>query len=298
MHAQPSAPPHTADCSLLVIVSGRREHLRRLVEGVNRADPRPAEIVVVHMGEPTAPPVPSAVPLRQLHLDDPGGGTLPLAAARNLAAGAASCGTLVFLDVDCIPSRDFFAVLPAAAAAVGGIAMATPRYLGAPLPAGAAVDDAVLLDRSVPHASRAGLVPDGPVRASGRYEMFWTLGFAVDARTFGRIGGFDESFTGYGAEDTDFAFSARELGVPLAYSGATMFHQHHGSHRPPLNHFADIVANARVFREKWGGWPMEGWLAAFAERGLVDWTPDARDIAVLRGPTPDEVAAAAHGGPY
>lgn len=285
------------DTSLLVVVRGREGHLRRLVAGANRANPGPLEIVVVHMGERPTQNLDSRIPLRQFRLDADGAGALPLAAARNLAARRAAGARYVFLDVDCIPARDMFGILLADAESLGGIAMATPRYLCAPLATGA-VDDASLAAASVPHAARKGLAPEGAAAPSGRYEMFWTLGFAVGAEDFERIGGFDESYTGYGAEDTDFAFAARERGVPLGFSRATMFHQHHGSHRPPLNHFADIVANAAVFREKWGTWPMGGWLQAFRELGLIDWSPEAPAIRVLRQPTDGETADAAHGGPY
>lgn len=250
------------------------------------------------MGEDATEDLRSRIPVRQFRLEVPGTGTLPLARARNLAAGHAAGGRYVFLDVDCIPARDLFALLVEDSARLGGIAMAAPRYLRAPLPAGTAVDDGILTRDSVPHQARAGLHASGDALPSGRYEMFWTLGFAVGAGDFERIGGFDESFTGYGAEDTDFAFTARERGVPLGFSRATLFHQHHGSYRPPLNHFADIVANATVFHGKWGTWPMEGWLAAFARLGLVHWSPSSSVIRVLRAPTHAEIAAAAHAGAY
>ncbi|MGJ9404606.1 glycosyltransferase family 2 protein [Arthrobacter sp. KK5.5] len=286
------------DVSLLVIVRGRAEHLRRLVDGTNRAEPKPREIVVVHMGEPETEGLESDIAVRRFRLEVPDGGTLPLAAARNLAAREATGGFLVFLDVDCIPARGMFGELMRDAESVGGIAMATPRYLRGPLAPDEPVDDALLHGASVPHHTRAALGTAGAAQASTRYEMFWTLGFAVAAGDFRRIGGFDESFAGYGAEDTDFAFTARRLGVPLAFSRATIYHQHHGSHWPPLNHFADIVANAGAFRDKWGTWPMEGWLDAFAQLGLVEWTPSATSIRALRRPTDDEVAAAAHEGAY
>jgi len=284
--------------SLLVIVRGREQHLRRLVEGANRALPRPREIVVVHMGEGDTEDLRSRIPVRQVRLEVPGGGALPLARARNLAARQAAGNRYVFLDVDCIPAQNLFAVLAQDSARLGGIAMAAPRYLPAPLPPGAPADDALLTRDSVPHPARAGLHAAGGALPSERYEMFWTLGFAIGAGEFERVGGFDESFTGYGAEDTDFAFMARERGVPLGFSRATMFHQHHGSYRPPLNHFADIVANATVFHAKWGTWPMEGWLGAFAGLGLVDWSPSSPSIRVLRAPTEAETRAAAHNGAY
>ncbi|WP_409241961.1 glycosyltransferase family 2 protein, partial [Caballeronia sp. INML3] len=39
--------------------------------------------------------------------------------------------------------------------------------------------------------------------------MFWSLNFACHLNTFEQIGGFDDAYTGYGGEDTDFAFRAK-----------------------------------------------------------------------------------------
>ena len=38
---------------------------------------------------------------------------------------------------------------------------------------------------------------------------------------------------------------------------------------PPVEHLDDILRNGRVFRDRWGSWPMRGWLEAFERRGLV-----------------------------
>jgi hypothetical protein len=43
---------------------------------------------------------------------------------------------------------------------------------------------------------------------------------------------------------------------------------------PPVEHLADIVRNANRFRERWGWFPMRGWLDAFAARGLAGPEPD------------------------
>ena len=61
------------------------------------------------------------------------------------------------------------------------------------------------------------------------------------------IGGFDASYTGYGAEDTDFAFTAKEQGIDFYLSQARAYHQQHTVYRPPLNHLSSIVANANRF---------------------------------------------------
>ncbi|MDO9396736.1 MAG: glycosyltransferase family 2 protein, partial [Herbiconiux sp.] len=81
-------------------------------------------------------------------------------------------------------------------------------------------------------------------------------------------------------EDTDFAFAAREAGVELAWVGsARAYHQHHPVQSPPVDHLDDIVRNATVFHERWGTWPMGGWLDAFEQRGLVHRDGDRLRLA-------------------
>ncbi|MCC9204852.1 glycosyltransferase family 2 protein [Arthrobacter sp. zg-Y769] len=289
--------------SVLIISSGRDAHLANAVRGICRSTRPPAEIVVCYMGQPSAVPPPGTLPLRVVHVAGRPGEPLPLGAARNAAAAAARFDTLVFLDVDCIPGAEMFGQLLADLDRTGGLVMAAPRYLTADADVRAWASDGgegVLVRDSVPHHARAALAPapGEPAAASEDYALFWSLGFAVRRETFERIGGFDESFAGYGGEDTDFAFTARLRGVPLAFSAATMFHQHHGVHRPPLQHLDSIVVNAEAFRRKWGSWPMTGWLEAFARDGYVSWDRDAAQLKLLRRPGSAELAAARVNAPY
>ncbi|UFN48939.1 glycosyltransferase [Roseomonas sp. OT10] len=279
--------------SVLTPVKGRERHLRRLLAGLARGTRRPDRAVVVDMGEapPALPPCP--FPVTHHRMPSPG---LPLAAARNAAARLAGTPLLVFLDVDCIPAANLVEALAAAAQAEDALVCCEIRYLpaaalppeeDAPLP-----PEAALLAAGRPHRDR-------PFPASGRREeanagLFWSLAFAVRRATFERIGGFDESFTGYGAEDTDLSFRARAAGVPLLLTGDTRaFHQHHTVRDPPLQHFADILANAQRFRARHGLWPMDGWLHAFARMGLIAPLPaEGARITILRAPTEAELRAA------
>jgi GT2 family glycosyltransferase len=105
----------------------------------------------------------------------------------------------------------------------------------------------------------------------------------VSADTWSRLGGFCEQYAGYGGEDTDFAWVAASLGVPLIWvGGAHAYHQHHPVSDPPVEHLEEIVVNARTFRRRWGRWPMAGWLDAFEERGLL-----IRDGDEIRVTTPE-----------
>ena len=103
------------------------------------------------------------------------------------------------------------------------------------------------------------------------------------------IGGFDEDYVGYGAEDTDFGQRlARSGGRLLFVGGAEAVHQYHPTASPPVQHVADIVANANVFAGKWGWWPMLTWLEQFRDLDLVRQGPDGRWEALggSAGPRP------------
>ena len=98
-------------------------------------------------------------------------------------------------------------------------------------------------------------------------------------------------YVGYGAEDTDLGFRIAREGLPLLFAGdAPVFHQHHEGYDPPLQHFRALIANAKRFHAAWSIWPMDGWLTAMADLGLVDWSSD--DLIIRRDPTPAEIAAA------
>ncbi|WP_208324931.1 galactosyltransferase-related protein [Novosphingobium sp. PhB55] len=272
--------------SVLTLVKDRPGHLAQLVEGLRRSLVPPEELVVVDMA--SEPPVSiggTDFPVRIVRLGGPG---LPLAAARNAAAGAARSENILFLDVDCIP----MAGLVGAAAQILGnqdvLVCAPVHYLG-PLDARGAWEEMDLLGRAQEHPVRQ--FPAQGLKQEDNAGLFWSLVFAIRRARFFDLGGFDERFTGYGAEDTDFGFRARDAGLPLLFSrdpGA--FHQHHETFEPPMQHIEDIVRNALTFYTKWGQWPMEGWLSAFRSKGLIDW--DETAISLRRMPTPDEIAQA------
>ncbi|KQT35434.1 glycosyl transferase [Sphingomonas sp. Leaf412] len=271
--------------AVLTIVRNRAAHLDNLVEGLRRSSHRPDELVVVDMNDaPMAPPL-AEFPVRMVRLETDG---LPLAVARNRAAAATTAAHLLFLDVDCIPLHDCLSSMRSTLVRRDALICADVRYLG-PDDARDGWTEAGLLAAGRPHPVRT--FPVAGVRRERNPGLFWSLAFAMRRARFDALGGFDERFTGYGAEDTDFGFRADAAGVPLLFvGGAIACHQHHAVYDPPLQHFADIVQNARRFRAIWGRWPMEGWLTAFADMGLVAIGPD--DLRIVRAPTPDDVARA------
>lgn len=267
---------------MLTIVRNRTMHLANLLEGVRRSALQPDEIIVVDMSDESVAEKLSAPGVRFERLKTDG---LPLAQARNRAAACATGDHLVFLDVDCIPMRACLGHLSAALSVCDGLICAETLYLG-PGDAAGAWEEGDLLERGQHHPAR--WFPDEGLEEVANAGLFWSLAFAIRRSTFARIGGFDERFTGYGAEDTDFGFAAKAAGCQLYFlGGAIACHQHHETFEPPIQHLDDIVANAIRYHVKWGWWPMEGWLTAFAQMGVVDWREDC--LRIIRTPTWDEV---------
>lgn len=191
-----------------------------------------------------------------------------LALARNTGAAEAIARgheELIFLDADCLPGPELLERYRDALAQEPQAVLAGPVTY---LPEGE-----LRTDNPQPHAAR----PNPPARELVRaedYNLFWSLSFALTADTWQRIdglfGGFDTAFSGYGGEDTDFAWNLREHGIEFIWvGGAHAYHQWHPVSSPPWEHLDDILRNASVFHSKWGTWPMEGWLRAFEDAGAI-----------------------------
>lgn len=288
--------------AVCTIVHGRHAHLRQQRQALATSE-RPADLhVVVSMQDEAVGAVlvdTAGYAPDTAWTDIPVTGGLPLAAARNAAANAAlerDAQVLIFLDVDCLPEPS---LVGAYAAAVGhrvGPHVGQPAvWCGATtdlprLPAGAGypvADPSALAAMAAPRAGRPTPVP-GQVLTEPDLTRFWSLSFALAPSDWQAAGGFDIGYDGYGGEDTDFAQRlGRADGVLLWLGGATAHHQWHESQSPPLGHLVDIVRNANLFHDRWGWWPMGGWLTAFEERGLADRGPDGR-WRVLQPPGADQ----------
>jgi GT2 family glycosyltransferase len=175
----------------------------------------------------------------------------------------------VFLDVDCIPGTSLIGRYRNAAARpehANALLCGPVTYLAPPGPGGYPAELDTLID---PHPARPNPEPNAVVEGTD-YTLFWSLSFALTADTWHRVGGFCERYRGYGGEDTDFACSAAAAGVGMRWvGGAHAFHQYHRVSEPPIEHLRDILRNAEVFYERWGWWPMQGWLTSFEAAGLI-----------------------------
>ena len=273
--------------SVLTLVRGRAECLRNLMRGLAGQTLRPRELVIAWMQPEPAPDLPDpGCPIR--HVIVPGE-RMPLAAARNCAADAASAGLLVFLDVDCIPSPTLVAAYAEAAATTRGLLLGEVVYL----PPGASAHDPATLDRLAQAHPARPAPPASGLRPEPDAGQLWGLSFAVAAADWRAVGGMDEAYDGYGGEETDFAARLAATGLPTYWvGGARAYHQHHPVHVPPLQHFAPILANAARFHARHGRWCMTYWLGQFRDAGLIAWDEDAPAIRPIRSPTEAEIAAA------
>jgi GT2 family glycosyltransferase len=266
--------------AVIVAVSGRHSHLRRQQASLAAGTRLPDEVVIAAMGDPDLAEIVASGPLGDrsvvVEVPVPAMG-LPLARARNAGASAAlarDASHLVFLDVDCLAAPGLLATYAEATLSVrGSKLLCGPVAYLPPLPRDAPTYTEVDLARVDPHPARPA-PPPGTIIEATDPRLFWSLSFATDPATWDRIGGFDEDYVGYGAEDTDFGQRAMSAGVRMWWvGGARAYHQWHPVSDPPVEHLHDIVRNANHFHARWGWFPMEGWLAEFERRGLARMTP-------------------------
>ncbi|MGR3512125.1 MAG: glycosyltransferase family 2 protein [Paracoccaceae bacterium] len=279
-------PDHSM-ISALTIARGRRAHLGNQLRGWASQTRLPDEVVIAVMDDTPYDDLPNLpIPVRQVLV--PRGDTLPLARARNIAAQKAQGDLLVFCDVDCIPHPSLVSDYAAAARRSPGLLMGEVLYL----PDGATdkgVDIARFDRLGERHSDRRG-PPEETEDPCNDYRCFWSLNFAMPRAGWDRVGGFDESFTGYGGEDTDFGRMCDARDVPIWWTkGARAYHQYHPHAMPPVHHLHSVLRNAERFADKWGHRTMEHWLYAFRLMGLIETNgtglrvirePDARDFAL------------------
>lgn len=272
--------------AVITIARGRHDHLRGLIWGLRRQHRPPTILVVVGMGDPELAAVARELPdspwrllTAEIDLTDAG---LPLAAARNLGAqraAAAGAQRLIFLDVDCIPSDRLVGRYNEAIAlcSVRRRAHPGPTVVSGEVSYLPPITDPALYRRANigstarPHPGRPAL-PSDEMWPADDLRLFWSLSFGIDVSSWNALGGFDEEYVGYGGEDTDFAQRLGAADGRLVWiGGAPAYHQHHHSLTPPTQHLEAIVANANRFHQRWGWFPMEGWLRNFDELGLAEY---------------------------
>lgn len=276
------------DFTTVTIIKGRRKQLENQYIGIIRNSIQPQEHIIVAMDEDPISLPKGNVPIRIIRVSSTEQ-TLPLAQARNEGWRMASTENIIFLDVDCIPSPLLFEIL-LKNIDDSKVVTSYPRYLKIVPESSWTYDN--LYQSSIEHPDRASI----PAHESVEPELFWSLVFACKKQTLEATRGFDEGYTGYGAEDTDFALTAHQMGIDIQFVEETVLHQYHDKYNPPLQHFNDIIMNATYFYRKWHVWPMTGWLQAFEQLHLVRLHDDR--IEIIGSPTKEMVEEAQSKSPY
>lgn len=251
--------------------ASRLAHLQRQRQFLSELDVGGADVVRIEAWLDEEAPVP-ATGVLQVHVP-PGKHGLRVGAARNAGARLArqhDVDLLVFLDVDCLPGSQLLERYLAAAERHPNAILCGPVTYLASVQRPTSRTDLDELTR--PHTARPAPPAGTEVAATAsEYDLFWSLSFAVTSRTWERLGGFDEAFEGYGAEDTDVGRRAYASGVELWWvGGADAYHQWHPAGSPPWQHLDDILRNGAAFAERWGEWPMRGWIENFVDAGAVE----------------------------
>ncbi|MGO2279194.1 MULTISPECIES: glycosyltransferase family 2 protein [unclassified Psychrobacter] len=316
-----STTSDTVPMTVITTCYGRNRHLYNLLSSLENSSVKPAEVIIVN---DDADPnrlaefslnivkLPTTVKSAINDGDDTNTTEFDIGHNRNLGTLQATHDMLIFLDVDCVVAPTFIEhMYKKLLQHPNALLMGQPRYLTRPL---TEKENALLKTNHLPFSfldelsvynpyrynfdeadsnqartEQAG-IKQTAIKKTDDYGAFWSLCFAIKRQTFDKVGGFDTQYTGYGAEDTDFAFTARRLDIDFYLTADIAYHQQHSVYRPPLNHLNSIIINANRFYQKWHCWPMAGWLSQFSDMGLIDWIEEQSSlIAVRREPNDKEV---------
>lgn len=158
----------------------------------------------------------SAMPARLRHLP---GGYSGRAAARNAGIAAARAPVVLFTDADIIPARE---LLERHARDHRDAGASRTAFVGCELQVRSLDDYRAQRDRP---ETRKPLHPPSRRRLSWLY--FLTGNASVRRDDLLSVGGFDESFTGYGHEDLELGYRLERSGVAIRYDpDAVDYHWH------------------------------------------------------------------------
>lgn len=260
----------TTRTAVVTVFQGRHDHLRLQQRSLSRGSVRPDLAVLVAMDD--QPPPADADNVTREVLDQPVGDALPLAAARNRGVEYAivqGADVVILLDVDVLAGPELVSGYKNAVARRPDTIWSGPVTYLAPPPSGG-YQLCGLSDLDSPHPARPAPDP-GVFSEDAEPDLFWSLSFALGPKAWRSAGGFCEDYVGYGGEDTDFGHQAVANGVGLGWAGSPRgYHQFHPTADPPVHHLDDILRNAAVYHRRWGQWPMQGWLRAFCDQGLIE----------------------------
>ncbi|QCZ94828.1 glycosyltransferase family 2 protein [Salinimonas iocasae] len=279
----------TQSFSVVTIVKGRTRQLRNLIRSLEHSNVLPAEVVVVWMASPCEDSLITSQHF-PIHHKFVAHDTLPIPKARNKGFLGAHYDKAVYLDVDCICSADMLehivqSVIP------GRVVTTQIKYLEV-------LPEHVDYKTLAKDAIDCPYTPEQPLNQPISFRAFHTTSFALYINDFENVGGFDESYCGFGVGDVDFAARCEAKGMHLFMLPDKILRQFHPRVDPPINHLSDIVNNAEIFKRKWGQYPVKHWLTEFAKEGFIYEEYPTRGLRVRRLPTQDEIHAHMTTRPY
>jgi glycosyltransferase involved in cell wall biosynthesis len=265
--------------SVIVTTYNWPEALDLVLDGLAHQRGAPYEVIVADDGSraDTAAVVEkwrAEFPVRLVHAWQPDEG-FRAARARNLGAAQARGDYLVFLDGDCLCRPDF--VETHARLAERGWFVSGRRVLLHPEPTARILADRTPVHRTPAllsgrparglmkksHVRRLNTWPLGPLRKLRPYDWrpIQSFNLGVWREDLMAVGGFDESFVGYGFEDTDLALRLFRLGrkAKQGFLASAVLHLHHRQRPLPqaaearfveLNAQTHVLARASMLIER------------------------------------------------
>ena len=263
--------------TLIAINDGRSVELNAMLRGISQGSTVPDEIVIVNLEDRPNIKDDYGLNIKMFQLSEQDVEQNSYSCARNLGAQKATYDNLHFLNAECIPELDYFEKMSFFLSTCNGLVMGVPRYLYNKVNFEFKVNDLYRVSKH--HYKRPRV--QGVIRTKD-VNLFWSLCFSVTRSNFEKLGGFDEKYCGYGAEDTDLATTCLEMGMPLYLSEAITYHQLSGFFEPPVDKIEPILVNCNYYFSKWGKWPMNKQLKAFTQQGYIDWSPELSEPIVLK----------------
>ena len=189
------------------------------------------QVIVADDGSPDAPDVDIFLPALDITVVRQEDRGFRAAAARNLGASVADGEILCFLDADTVPEPEYIAESVRLTGAVPD-ALTVGRRRHADLTGWTAEDVAGWFgggSHGPPELSEPGWLRDGYSRSRDlldadrrSYRFVISAVMSCSRELFSDIGGFDETFVGYGGEDWEFAHRAYDAGAVLAHLPAAV----------------------------------------------------------------------------